>query len=167
MPAGGRGGPGAMPRRCCESAGALSQGRVAPLVPGLEDKSGWEVLPGGWGAATLCPPSSSTLRWRLCSVPWGGMASMKGLLSSCSPGSTAAASPSRQTNSQCWAHGRGRGGSPHPAQAAVATVEPGAPAGPSIPMAWHGAPSPGVGGCWLGCRKLGALLTPPRAHSQP
>jgi len=34
-------------------------------------------------------------------------------------------------------------------------AEPRAPAGPSIPITQHGAPSPGVGGCWPGSRAAG------------
>lgn len=92
-------------------------------------------------------------------MPWGGMAGMKGLLSSCSSGSSAVASPSQQTNSQCWAQARG-GGAPRPVQLAMATAQPGALASPGVPLA-------GVLGCWLGCGNPGALLTRRTAHGQP
>lgn len=73
---------------------------------------GWAGLPGDWGAPGLSP---------LCSVPCQQLysvlqAGMKGLLSSCSPSSTAVASPSQQTNSQCWAQGQGGGSPPQPNQ---------------------------------------------------
>lgn len=51
-----RGGPAVMPWRCCESAGALSQGRVAPLVPGLQGTSGGGSAARRWGPLGLCPP---------------------------------------------------------------------------------------------------------------
>lgn len=81
------------------------------------------------------PPTPPPPPWGvLRSVPWGGMAGMKGLLSSCSSGSSAVASPSQQTNSQCWAQARG-GGAPRPVQLAMATAQPGALASPGVPLA--------------------------------
>lgn len=81
------------------------------------------------------PPTHPPPPWGvLRSVPWGGMAGMKGLLSSCSSGSSVVASPSQQTNSQCWAQARG-GGAPPPVQLAMATAQPGALASPGVPLA--------------------------------
>lgn len=124
------GGPGVVPWRCSESVGALNQGCVAPLVPGLGGTPGVGRAARWVGGPGAEPLSGSALCWRLCSTPQGSMASMKGLLSSCSSSSTAAASPLQQTNSQCWAHRQG-GGSPRPSQLAMA--EPGTPAGPASP----------------------------------
>lgn len=161
-------GPGVMPWRCCESVSALSQGRVVPLVPGLGGTWGWAVLPDEWGAPGLCPPCSVLCR-QLCSVLQAGIASMKGLLSSCSPSSTAVTSRSQQTDSQCWAQRQG-GGTPHSAQPVMAVAEPWAPAGPAFPCPGMGLPChSGCVGCWLGSWTLGkwvlCSLTPEPAGS--
>lgn len=52
VPASIRGGPGVMLWGCCESVGALSQGHVAPLVPGLKGTWGGKcclVAEAPWG----------------------------------------------------------------------------------------------------------------------
>lgn len=161
-------GPGVMPWRCCESVSALSQGRVVPLVPRLGGTWGWAVLPAEWGAPGLCPPRS-VLCQQLCSVLQAGIASMKGLLSSCSPSSTAVTSRSQQTDSQCWAQRQG-GGTPHSAQPVMAVAEPWAPAGPAFPCPGMGLPCHWLCGVLAGqldFGKVGALLTHPRARRQP
>lgn len=118
------------------------------------------MLPGEWGAPGLSPPRSVPCQ-QLCSVLQAGM---KGLLSSCSPSSAAVASPSQQTNSQCWAQGQG-GGSPHSAQPGMAVAEPWAPASPAFPWLGMGLPlslCEGAG-CTAGFWESGCLAHSPQS----
>lgn len=83
---------------CCESAGAVSQGRVAPLVPGCPRGPGHAGCEGG-GPQGSAPRGLHPRDVHPSSAPCsrGGTAGMKGLLSS---RSTALTSPLLLMNSQ-------------------------------------------------------------------
>lgn len=161
MPASSHGGPGVMLWRCCESVGALSQGRVAPLVPGLEVTSGvgsaawWVGGPGTVPPLRLCAVLAALLR----TPGWHGRHERALVL--LQPQQHHGSLPFAANKFPVLGTWMGRGEPPSSPASRGRTRDS---CWPSIPVAWHRAPSPGVGGCWLGSQAAGkwvlCLLTP-------